>query len=50
VWQLHGLGIDTGVDLLSLCETSAWLAALLGRPSPSRVVAALVPTANSETY
>jgi len=44
VWQLHGLGIDTGVDLESLCRTSMWIAALLGRPSPSRTVQALGPT------
>lgn len=42
VWQLHGLGIDTGVDLGRLAATSAWLAQLLGRPSPSRTVQALI--------
>ncbi|EIE98920.1 hydroxymethylglutaryl-CoA lyase [Saccharomonospora glauca] len=41
VWQLAGLGIDTGVDLDKLVETSVWLAAELGRPSPSRTVRAL---------
>ena len=41
VWLLHGLGIETGVDLDALAGTSWWLAAHLGRPSPSRVVAAL---------
>ena len=41
VWMLSGLGIDTGVDLASLVATSRWLAGRLGRPSPSRVVAAL---------
>jgi hydroxymethylglutaryl-CoA lyase len=41
VWMLDGLGIETGVDLPALVETSRWLAAELGRPSPSRVVAAL---------
>ena len=41
VWMLDGLGIETGVDLASLVETSRWLATKLGRPSPSRVVAAL---------
>jgi hydroxymethylglutaryl-CoA lyase len=43
VWMLHGLGIETGVDLQSLVGTSAWMAGVLGRPSPSRVVAALTP-------
>ena len=41
VWMLHGLGIDTGVDLEALVRTSVWMADVLGRPSPSRVVAAL---------
>lgn len=41
VWQLHGLGIDTGIDLRKLVNTSIWMAHQLGRPSPSRVVQAL---------
>ncbi len=41
VWMLHGLGISTGVDLRALVATSAWMAARLGRPSPSRTVQAL---------
>jgi hydroxymethylglutaryl-CoA lyase len=41
VWMLHGLGIETGVDLVKLVETSLWMAAKLGRPSPSNVVRAL---------
>jgi hydroxymethylglutaryl-CoA lyase len=41
VWMLHGLGIETGVDLTRLVETSVWMASVLGRPSPSRVVNAL---------
>jgi hydroxymethylglutaryl-CoA lyase len=41
VWMLHGLGIETGVDLEALVATSAWMAERLGRPSPSRVVTAL---------
>jgi hydroxymethylglutaryl-CoA lyase len=41
VWMLHGLGIETGVDLGKLVETSLWLATKLGRPSPSNVVRAL---------
>jgi len=40
LWQLAGLGIATGIDLGRLVETSRWLAGHLGRPSPSRVVAA----------
>jgi hydroxymethylglutaryl-CoA lyase len=41
VWALDGLGIETGVDLQALVETSAWMAGHLGRPSQSRVVKAL---------
>ncbi|WP_035793978.1 hydroxymethylglutaryl-CoA lyase [Kitasatospora mediocidica] len=41
VWMLHGLGIETGVDLPRLAATSAWMAEQLGRPSPSRAVQAL---------
>jgi hydroxymethylglutaryl-CoA lyase len=41
VWMLHGLGIRTGVDLVRLSSTSAWMAEQLGRPSPSRTVRAL---------
>ena len=41
VWALHGLGIETGVDLDALVATSVWMAEQLGRPAPSRVVKAL---------
>ncbi|MFE5853598.1 hydroxymethylglutaryl-CoA lyase [Streptomyces sp. NPDC056500] len=41
VWMLHGLGIETGVDLDRLTATSVWMADRLGRPSPSRTVRAL---------
>ncbi|MFB7595112.1 hydroxymethylglutaryl-CoA lyase [Streptomyces sp. NPDC056160] len=41
VWMLRGLGIDTGVDLDRLVATSEWMAAHLGRPSPSRTLRAL---------
>ena len=44
VWQLHGLGIETGVDLDALVRTSAWMAERLGRPSPSRTLTALLPS------
>ena len=44
VFQLHGLGIETGVDLPALVRTSTWMAGQLGRPSSSRTVQALTPT------
>ncbi|MGI9155717.1 MAG: hydroxymethylglutaryl-CoA lyase [Marmoricola sp.] len=43
LWMLHGLGIETGIDLEQLVATSLWMADVLGRPSPSRVVTALAP-------
>jgi hydroxymethylglutaryl-CoA lyase len=41
VWLLDGLGIQHGVDLPRLVETSVWMADQLGRESPSAVVRAL---------
>ncbi|MCW2750411.1 MAG: hydroxymethylglutaryl-CoA lyase [Aeromicrobium sp.] len=41
VWMLTGLGIEHGVDLPALVETSVWMAGILGRESPSAVVRAL---------
>ena len=44
VWMLDGMGIRHGVDLDALVATSTWMAAQLGRPSPSNVVRALAHT------
>ena len=41
VWMLTGLGVEHGVDLDAMVATSTWMAAQLGRPSPSAVVRAL---------
>jgi hydroxymethylglutaryl-CoA lyase len=41
VWALDGAGVETGVDLAQLVQTSVWMAGQLGRPSPSGVVRAL---------
>ena len=41
VYMLHGLGIDTGVDLPRLAETGRWLAGLLGRETGSKAGRAL---------
>ncbi len=49
VWMLHGLGIETGVDLEEVVSTSAWMAGQLGRPSPSAVVRALAPHSSGGT-
>ncbi|MEO5630207.1 MAG: hydroxymethylglutaryl-CoA lyase [Thermomonas sp.] len=41
VYMLHGLGIETGIDLDRLAEVGRWLAALLGRDTGSKVGRAL---------
>jgi hydroxymethylglutaryl-CoA lyase len=41
VYMLHGLGIDTGIDLAKLADTGRWLAGLLGRETGSKVGKAL---------
>jgi hydroxymethylglutaryl-CoA lyase len=46
--MLNGLGITTGVDLRALVTTSGWMAAQLGRPSPSRAVQALLPSPSDD--
>lgn len=43
VYMLDGLGIEHGVDLAALIDTTHWLEDHLGRPSPSRVVRARTP-------
>jgi hydroxymethylglutaryl-CoA lyase len=40
VYLLHGLGIDTGIDLARLSETGLWLSNLLGRETGSKVARA----------
>jgi len=41
VYMLHGLGIETGIDLDKLADTGRWLSALLGRETSSKVGKAL---------
>ncbi|MRJ99943.1 hydroxymethylglutaryl-CoA lyase [Aeromicrobium sp. S22] len=41
VWMLTGLGIEHGVDLQSLVDTSVWMAGVLGKEPASAVVRAL---------
>jgi hydroxymethylglutaryl-CoA lyase len=48
VFQLEGLGVQTGVDLPALVRTSVWMAEQLGRPTASRTVTALAPTLDPE--
>ena len=39
-YMLHGMGIETGIDLDALSDTGRWLAALLGRETGSKVTRA----------
>ena len=40
VYLLHGLGMETGIDMDALSDTGRWLAALLGRETGSKVTRA----------
>ncbi|TXK65691.1 hydroxymethylglutaryl-CoA lyase [Alkalisalibacterium limincola] len=40
VYMLHGMGIDTGIDLDRLVDTGRWLSQLLGRDTGSKVTRA----------
>lgn len=41
VYMLHGLGVESGVDLDALCRAGAYISEQLGRPSASRAGRAL---------
>ncbi|GAB1386897.1 hydroxymethylglutaryl-CoA lyase [Melaminivora sp.] len=42
VFMLHGMGIDTGIDLDRLVDAGVFISDFLGRPTPSRVARALL--------
>jgi hydroxymethylglutaryl-CoA lyase len=42
VFMLHGMGIDTDIDLDALVDTGGWISAQLGRPPVARVGRALL--------
>ena len=46
VYMLHGMGIQTGIDLPALAATGHWLAARLGRESGSRAGRAMAADAD----
>lgn len=50
VWQLQGMGVETGVDLDALVQTSVWMARQLGKRPVSRVVTALAGAALDEVF
>lgn len=49
VWMFRGMGVETGVDLDALVDTSVWMSGVLGKPSVSRVVQALRPHGTMRT-
>lgn len=44
VYLLHGMGIDTGIDLDQLIDAGQFISDFLGRPSQSRAARALLQT------
>ncbi len=42
VYMLHGMGIETGIDLLALADAGQYISDHLGRPSHARVARALL--------
>ncbi|HTY03094.1 MAG TPA: hydroxymethylglutaryl-CoA lyase [Rhodocyclaceae bacterium] len=42
VYLMHGLGVETGVDLDALAETGAWISVQLGRETTSKAARALL--------
>ncbi|HLW46752.1 MAG TPA: hydroxymethylglutaryl-CoA lyase [bacterium] len=40
LYMLHGMGVETGIDLDAVAATSRWLAGCIGRPLPSRYLTA----------
>lgn len=48
LWMLRGLGVETGVDLGKVVDTSVFMASQLGRPSASAVVRAVSGVASGD--
>jgi hydroxymethylglutaryl-CoA lyase len=42
VFMLHGMGIETGIELDALVDAGDFICAALGRPTSSRVAKALM--------
>lgn len=42
VYMLHGMGIDTGLDLDKLIDAGVFISDALGRPTQSRVAKAIL--------
>lgn len=48
VYMLHGMGIETGLDLNSLVQTGAWISGSIGKPYISRAGRALWNKLNAD--
>jgi hydroxymethylglutaryl-CoA lyase len=47
VYMLHGLGLQTGIDLLKLAQVGGWISEVLNKPSQSRVGRAVLAKAQA---
>jgi hydroxymethylglutaryl-CoA lyase len=47
VYMMHGMGIETGIDLDALIEAGQFISDVLGRPSQSRVARAVLSKRNN---
>ena len=47
VWLLDGLGIESGIDVVKLAETGAWISGILDRPNGARAGRAIVAKDNA---
>lgn len=48
VYLLQGMGVNTGVDLNALCETSLWVEKQIGKKLPSKVLQSVQATKRRE--
>jgi hydroxymethylglutaryl-CoA lyase len=44
IYMLHGMGVETGVNLEELCETSLWVESQLSKKLPSKVLQSYAAT------
>jgi hydroxymethylglutaryl-CoA lyase len=44
LYMLHGMGLETGIDLMKLVDAAEFICALLGKPTRSKVGAAIAAT------
>jgi len=49
LYMLHGLGVETGVELAAVVEAGAWISGVLGRRNESKVGRAMVGSESSRS-